>query len=153
MSWIVALCLLATADLPHDGVLDRFEACASVAQEAGKRDFDPVLFVALAYEESRLDPTARSRHGARGPLQVLPRWHCPGGHEDGCDFVRAAGVSASRWRARFGDDWLCHYNAGMECGRRSRTFARRVERRAADWSFRLAVATEIGQPRIGKVGR
>ena len=90
------------------------------------------ISIALAYTESRFNPEARSARGAVGPLQVLPRYHCPSRSSEDCDLL-AAGLSAlRRYRTKYGD-WasaLCHWNSGNECYRRSRLFARIVLGRA-----------------------
>ena len=139
MTHITALCLLATAQLTTPQATQRIPVCVELAERAAERGLDPALIVSVAMEESRMNPRARSRVGARGVLQAIPRWHCPGGIARDCDFV-AAGLNAiGAWTERFGGDWLCHFNAGNVCGRRSLGYARRVRRRAVGWRVRLEV--------------
>ena len=108
-----------------------YRTCLEVAQGAALEGIPADLVIALAFTESRFNPKARSSRGALGPLQVLPRYHCPSRKAAGCDLV-AAGLSAlSRYRTKYGD-WssvLCHWNSGNECYRRSRLFARIVLKR------------------------
>lgn len=120
MTWNVAR--------PYDTA---FRTCLEVAQGAYLEGIPADLAVALAFTESRFNPEARSSRGARGPLQILPKFHCPSGRLQGCDLV-AAGLSAlKRYRKRYKRwrDVLCHWNSGNRCYRRSKLFARIVLRR------------------------
>jgi soluble lytic murein transglycosylase-like protein len=47
----------------------------AVFSEAKKRGLDPIMGIAMIGVESRYNPTARSREGARGLTQVIPKWH------------------------------------------------------------------------------
>jgi soluble lytic murein transglycosylase-like protein len=120
MTWNVAR--------PYDTA---FRTCLEVAQGAYLEGIPADLAVALSFTESRFNPEARSSRGARGPLQILPKFHCPDGRLQGCDLV-AAGLSAlKRYRKRYKRwrDVLCHWNSGNRCYRRSKLFARIVLRR------------------------
>lgn len=44
-------------------------------KEAAKHSFDPLLVLAIIKPESMYNASARSREGARGLMQVIPRWH------------------------------------------------------------------------------
>jgi soluble lytic murein transglycosylase-like protein len=44
-------------------------------KEAAKHSFDPLLVLAIMKPESTYNVSARSREGARGLMQVIPRWH------------------------------------------------------------------------------
>ena len=51
----------------------RFESAVDIFREYGDRyNFDPLMLAALAYQESRLDQSVRSRAGAIGVMQMLP---------------------------------------------------------------------------------
>ena len=51
----------------------RFEKTVDIFKEYGQRyDFDHLMLAALAYQESRLDHSARSKAGAVGVMQLLP---------------------------------------------------------------------------------
>jgi soluble lytic murein transglycosylase-like protein len=74
------------------------------------------LLVAVAYEESRMDPGARSHAGAEGLLQLMP---ATAAELEADPSVPAANVLAgarylARMRVRFGDERLAlaAYNAG-----------------------------------------
>ena len=89
----------------------------------------------------RADPVRKA--GARGPLQIIPRYFCPtadgelaphkrAGRLEGCDLI-VDGVKAVKWFwVTYDNDWsaaLCHYNSGEKCFARSRGYAKRVVRR------------------------
>ena len=51
----------------------RFERTVACFKKYGEQyDFDPLMLAALAYQESGLDQSVRSRAGAVGVMQVLP---------------------------------------------------------------------------------
>jgi membrane-bound lytic murein transglycosylase MltF len=51
----------------------RFERTVAIFRKYGDRyDFDPLMLAALAYQESRLDQSVRSKAGAIGVMQLLP---------------------------------------------------------------------------------
>lgn len=43
--------------------------------EGKKRNIDPFLIISLMNTESKFRPWAKSHEGARGLMQVIPRWH------------------------------------------------------------------------------
>ena len=43
--------------------------------EGKKRSIDPFLIISLINTESKFSPLAKSSEGARGLMQVIPRWH------------------------------------------------------------------------------
>lgn len=47
----------------------------AVIAEAKKHSLDPLLMFSIIKKESRYNPRARSREGAIGLTQVIPRWH------------------------------------------------------------------------------
>jgi len=109
--------------------------CHDVAAAALVEGVPVELALALAYTESRLNPTAESSRGALGPLQVVPWFHCPGKRRRGCDLVGVGVRTMLRFLGRFGPSWrvaLCHWNSGNRCYRRSRLFSRIVLRRAEE---------------------
>ena len=135
MAHVTVLCVYVVSSWftvpPSSQVLG---VCEDVGAAALVEGLSPALVIALAFTESRLNAGARSSRGAVGPLQVLPWFHCPGRRERGCDLVAAGVKSITRFQLRFGDGWLCHWNSGNECYRRSRLFARIVLGRAAELS-------------------
>jgi hypothetical protein len=101
-----------------------------VALAAAAAGLDPALVVALSYTESRFSRTAISPRDARGPLQVRPWFHCPGKRALDCDLIKAGIGAIVRYQSRYGRKWLCHWNSGNKCYRRSHVFARLVRSRA-----------------------
>jgi membrane-bound lytic murein transglycosylase F len=114
---------------------------------AAQYGFDWRLIVAQMYQESRFDPEVRSRAGARGLLQVVPRTARelgvdPGGLADPVTGLEA-GVRYLAWtRERFPDDvpvldrmWfaLAAYNAGPGHVFDARILARREGWDADRW--------------------
>lgn len=47
----------------------------AVFTETKKHNIDPLFMLSLIRNESRYNPRARNRSGARGLTQVIPRWH------------------------------------------------------------------------------
>lgn len=84
----------------------RIDTCQAVSDEATAQGVDPRLAVAIAWAESRWFPDViNKRSGARGPMQILPRYWCPSAdgvwriHEYGvreCDFIEG-GVRALKY--------------------------------------------------------
>ena len=125
---------------------DRLRTCARVINEAQLAFVDIDYAVALTYTESRFSKTARSKAGAVGPFQILPKYHCPGGREKGCDLFHYGMEALIKYSRKHRGNWpevLCHWNSGNVCNRRSRAFARTVIRRAKElkWKRRQAEAS------------
>ena len=117
------------------GIAVRAWTCLDVSREARAQGVEPTLAVAVAWHESRFDVAARSSQGARGVMQVMPRWWCPRGTAEGCDLT-AAGVAALRSYLAQHDGpaaGLCAYNAGNKCGPRGRRYAEAVLASARRW--------------------
>ena len=118
-----------------------FMVCLDVAGEAHEQGVDTNLAVALAWAESRFEYPTSSR-GAKGPLQVIPGWWCPGRQELGCDLVAAGVLALSTFLEREPTitKAVCAYNGNPGCawpgGRR---FAEAVVRRARVLGTRSAL--------------
>lgn len=112
------------------------QTCADVVRVAAEEGVDPVLAAALAWHESRLAPTAVSKRGARGALQVMPgtlRRCREARGDEGCGPIRAGVVELGRLLGRHTvERAVCHYNGGNTCGPLSLRWARRVLRTAAE---------------------
>lgn len=128
--YVVHVCALAMTWASPTLSPDRFESCVEVGMGAIAEGVNPPLAVALSYTESRFNPEAVSHAGARGALQILPSFHCPGGRLRGCNLIKAGIAAIIRYRNRYGSDWLCHWNSGNRCYRKSRAFAHLVKQRA-----------------------
>ena len=84
----------------------RVSTCAAVMEEARKQGVDPRLAAAVAWSESRwYSGVTNKRSGAKGPLQILPRYWCPSKdgvwriHEYGtrtCDYIEG-GIRALKY--------------------------------------------------------
>lgn len=126
---LVQPCALALALVQAEHAADmpgRAAVCAEVTVSALVHGVDPWLAVSVAFHESRLSAEARSAV-AVGPMQVVPRWWCPGRREQGCDVVDAGMLALVTYTSRYGlSEGLARYNAGNNPGPRARAYARRV---------------------------
>lgn len=145
-SYVLALCLsvleVSNPAKPHDRAM---AVCYEVGEAADRAGVPAELAVALAYTESRFNPKAASNRRARGPLQVIPVWHCPRGKAKGCDLVQAGIRALQRFEAKHGPSWadvLCHWSQGNRCYSVGRRFARIVIDRAE--SYRHAAQVRMG---------
>ena len=81
---IALICLLAMAEMvgsygghlppTHD---EKIGVCLDVARAAEDEELPVALVVSVAYEESKFTMDLQSKAGAVGPLQIIPRYHCP----------------------------------------------------------------------------
>ena len=107
---------------------DRISVCISVMDAAVELNAPPNLSAAVAFHESKFNSSVVSKAGARGPMQVLPKYWCPDGKLKGCDLLREGIHALKVYLAKYDDEKeaLCHYNAGNKCTKQSRYYARRV---------------------------
>ena len=144
----------------HEAPLRALALAPEIDAVARRHDLDPLLLHAIAWVESRHDPQAVSRAGARGLLQLMPATAARYGVGDSRSLADPAlnlDVGASHLKAlqrRFGDDLelvLAAYNAGEarveRSGRRvppideTRDYVRRV---LAQYRAFTAVAAATG---------
>ena len=148
MSKGILVCLVALGTLVGDyqGQLppkykDLFGVCLEVADAAVREGVSVYLAVAVSREESAFQYVSRGR--AKGPLQIIPAYHCP--DRDGvvrrssnrgvltdCELV-TEGVRTVRYFLReylSTSEALCHYNSGTKCLPGGRQYSKRVLRRA-----------------------
>lgn len=100
--------------------------CEQVSAAAYKAGVDEPLALAVAVEETRLQHRPHKTSGARGPMQVLPKYWCP--KKGKCDYVEA-GVDALKY---YLDDSPSERRALQRyagAGERARNYAERVLRR------------------------
>ena len=161
------ICLIALTEIvyaygghigPRMDYETRLETCVEIATVADEEELPVSLIVSLAQEESGFTRDLVSKAGAHGPLQIIPRYHCPDtsgivaphkrrGQLKGCDLI-ADGVRAAGWFFReYDHDWseaLCHWNSGSVCYRSSRSFAHRVihRHRRIETQLRALLALE-----------
>jgi len=110
--------------------------CGRVARAAREQGVPVPLALSVAWSESRFAHSARSGAGAVGPMQVVPRWWCPGGGADGCDLVRAGVMALRVYLAQERGQLrpaLCKYNRGGPCRPAAERYAEGVEARARRW--------------------
>ena len=128
--YVMFLCAHAAAWPSPALGLERYVTCVEVGAAAHEGGVDPAMAVALSYTESRFNRDAVSPRGAHGPLQVKPSFHCKSGRLVGCDLIKSGIGAIVRYRHRYGRKWLCHWNSGNRCYRRSRAFADLVRKRS-----------------------
>lgn len=58
--------------IPSDTIIGIVRAAYAQAE---RLNLDPMRILAITRVESRFNPNATSHHGAKGLMQVLPRWH------------------------------------------------------------------------------
>ena len=85
--------------------------CVRLVHTCEQIGLPPALCVAVGLVESRLQPSAISRSGNIGTLQILPRYHCEGAVK--CDSV----IAGTRYLKRLVESHgirvaLAHYNCG-----------------------------------------
>ena len=106
----------------------KLEACVELGARASDAGRDVSLILAMSWIESAFEPKAKSKAGALGMLQILPRYFCPRRRAKGCDLIAAGFRAIDAWAAlsKSRCEMLCKYNGGHVCGRRSRLYAHRV---------------------------
>lgn len=118
------------ASCPADS-LGSWLVCQDVAWAARMSGVPVRLATTLAWSESRFQLGAVSSAGAIGPLQIQPRFWCPGGRADGCNLAMAGTQALRELTYRFGlERGLCHYAAGNTCNDRALRYARFIIDRA-----------------------
>ena len=124
------LLVLSVEPMPPAAFAERLPVCIDLALRSESAGHDPALMLSVAWVESRFDPRARSRVGAVGIMQVVPRYFCPTRRARGCDLVDAGLKAYTRWRSvsRSVPHALCRYSSGYRCGSHGRRYARRVLR-------------------------
>ncbi len=151
---IVLMCILATSPLPDSYLGDRLPACVKIASATVDAKMDIPLVLSIAWEESKFKMDAVSSAGALGPLQILPRYHCPGGKADGCDLVENGLKAITKYMSKHKvmKEALCHYNGGNVCGKGSKKYANRVIARMKSLSRRSKlIKSKLGVPWIRSV--
>lgn len=73
-----------------NNIYPKLQTCTQVYKEAEKQYVDPLLAISVAYHESRFKNVS-SNKGAKGPLGVIPKYHCPKNKK--CNYIEA-GISA-----------------------------------------------------------
>jgi hypothetical protein len=117
MICILATCLalLAQEPMPTNRLMKKFNSCARLLQQAETQGLRPIVVGSLAYHESRFSHRVVSKAGAKGILQVIPRYWCPARGK--CNYVQAGFKAWKTYLKRGTDlrDSLCLYSTGRHC--------------------------------------
>ena len=113
----------------------KFDLCIELMDAARELGEEQTLVAAIAIVESGISENVVSSAGAVGPLQILPKYHCPNKSLKSCDLIFDGIEAIAKYRRKYGGqtpkeqfNLLCHYNGGNRCGKRSKAYARRVLR-------------------------
>ena len=106
------------------------DAAPIIYQESLAAGVDPYLVASLAWVETRWNPRIRSKTNDCGMMQLNLKFSKFTCHQlfDLRTNVRAGIKAIKYWQKRFGKDFLCHYNSGNKCYRRSRNYAKKIRR-------------------------
>jgi soluble lytic murein transglycosylase-like protein len=105
-----------------------WETAVIIAEESRKGNVDPLLVTAIAYTESKFVTTAKSKSGCCGVMQVMPRYSkytCKQLYNRRIN-IQEGIRKMNAWKARFGKEWVCHYNGGNVCKGYAHKYARFV---------------------------
>jgi len=119
---------------------DKLAICIQVANTAETLHIKPSIAVSVALQETWFDDTLVSSAGALGAMQVIPYYACPKGRRDcalcdnktnECDWIRGGILILKQWMKLYDNekDYLCHYNSGNKCNKKSRRYARSIMKR------------------------
>lgn len=117
----LCMSILSTEAMPVEKMYSRAINCTHLAELSVDYGHDPLMVIAIAHTESRFNKDAVSKAGARGMLQVIPKYFCP---KSGlCDYTRAGLEAWGRWKSRYRNlrDSLCGYNSGRRCKKNHRS--------------------------------
>jgi len=138
------LCIIAAliiySPLPRyaPAARDAVEICEEIISRTEPFSVDPVVAIAIASEETRLQRDLKSSHGAVGPMQVLPIYWCP--KAGACNEIDAGLRAIAYFLKREKGDELRALTAYAGAGPRARKYARRVVARIAHLRSALKVA-------------
>lgn len=124
--------ILSTEPMKESTREVRVSACVDLVEKAIEHEQDELIIIAIAHTESRFNVNAVSKAGARGILQVLPKYFCP--KKGKCDYTAAGFKAWAAWsKNRSLKEALCRYNSGQKCSnsKRARYYSRVVLRKYA----------------------
>lgn len=94
----------------------RIVICEKVAKEAQKQNLNVALAISVAARETRFT-YSKSNKGAQGPLNILPKYHCPNGSSKNCDLIKE-GVATLKKYMQLNENNICkalaQYNRGND---------------------------------------
>ena len=124
------LCVLILTQEPMSS--EKYESrvynCMELLHRAEVQGLDKTQVAAIAYHESRFSLDEVSKAGARGILQVIPKYWCK---TKPCDYTQA-GLHAWKVYLKLSNgsvrEALCRYSTGKPCrrSRAARRYARKV---------------------------
>ena len=118
---LLLLCttLVGLEELPEKKQSTLISNCVELGERAEAYGLDPSLMISIGHTESRFNKKAKSRAGAMGMLQVLPKYFCP--KKGRCDYTDAGFEAWTRWsNKRTTKEALCRYNSGRKCAESKR---------------------------------
>jgi len=121
LACIVAMCTALASQQPmsKQSRATLVKSCVALSKYTqANTDADVLTIAAIAYTESGFRHTVVSSAGAKGILQVLPKYWCKKGKLAKCDYLKA-GLRAWRYyrtRSPTLRDALCSYASGRPCG-------------------------------------
>jgi soluble lytic murein transglycosylase-like protein len=103
----------------------------SIVKYSDEHNIDPAVLTALIYIESRWSPKAKSRSGACGLTQIIPKWSRKFGYVSCRQLqknpelaIKKGAQILSHWIYRYGRGdvsiGLCGYNSGYRCRGKNR---------------------------------
>ncbi len=91
----------------------RVNTCVDVVESAAYHNVDPSLAVAVSHVESGFRSSAVSTAGAKGPMQVIPKFWCKSKR---CNLVDAGMRALKFYTESSGvNNGLCQYFSGKMC--------------------------------------
>ena len=112
--------------LRHRTSMEQMSTCLSLVAESIAQNIDPNLTASLSWHETRLRAGLTSNKGAKGPLQVIPKFWCK---SYPCDYTEAGLRALKHYLAKEPTERkaICRYNAGT-CKPKSWAWAGKVMR-------------------------
>jgi hypothetical protein len=154
--YLVITQLSAPLELPADILADKMSTCNSIVEEAYKQANEDILdlILTIAWQESAMTRDAKGtwlctgkntvsyrnkkpycKKGtltrARGPMQVLPVYHCKGDDAKNCNYIKVSVRLLSDLITQYGDrKGIEIYAGGFNAGEMSKRYVRRTLRTA-----------------------
>ena len=112
--------------LQHRIAMEQMSTCLSLVAESQSAEVSPSLIISLGWHETRLLPNRTSNKGAKGPLQVMPKFWCKA---NPCDYTKAGLRALKHYldKEPTVKRAICRYNAGT-CIPKAWEFAESVVR-------------------------
>ena len=148
--------LASPLELPEESMTKKVEVCQDIIDETYKQANEDILdiILAIAWQESAMTMEAKGRWlctgknkvffknkkpyckkgtltRARGPMQVLPVYHCRGDDSKNCDYIKVSVRLVSDLITQYGDrKGIEIYAGGFGAGEMSKRYSRMTLRTA-----------------------